>query len=146
MGRAAGRTQRLASGLMAALLLSAFARPASAQDGAGVSVPVPSGQEVHWIDTISDTPGPEGLTMRFRFLAPQIGGDDPMDPDVAAADMQALCEEFALPRLSAIGPRPAQVVISLSDRVVPFGETDEEAVQFFEAYSVVDGGCEWELF
>ena len=146
MGRAAGRMQGLARGFMVALLMSAFARPVSAQDGAGVLVAVPSGQEVRWIDTISDAPGPEGLTMRFRFLAPQIGGGDPLDPDLAATDMQALCDEFALPRLSVIGPRPAQVIISLSDRVVPFGETDEEAVQFFEAYSVVNGLCEWELF
>lgn len=146
MGRAAGRMQGLARGLLAVLLMSAFARPVSAQDGEGEPIPVPSGQEVRWIDSISDAPGPEGLTMRFRFLAPQIGGDDPIDQDLAAADMQALCDEFALPRLSVIGPRPAQVIISLSDRVVPFGETDEEAVQFFEAYSVVDGVCEWELF
>ncbi|MCE5971897.1 DUF6497 family protein [Sinirhodobacter sp. WL0062] len=138
--------QGLARGFMVALLMSAFARPVSAQDGAGVLVPVPSGQEVRWIDTISDAPGPGGLTMRFRFLAPQIGGEGPLDADLAATDMQALCDEFALPRLPVIGPRPAQVIISLSDRVVPFGETDEEAVQFFEAYSVVNGLCEWELF
>ena len=74
MGRAAGRMQGLARGFMVALLMSAFARPVSAQDGAGVLVAVPSGQEVRWIDTISDAPGPEGYArhlVRMQLDQPQ---------------------------------------------------------------------------
>ena len=108
-------------------------------------VPVPSGQSVTLQDVILGEPGPEGLTARFRFLAPQIaGGEVPFE--VAVQDMQALCEDYVLPRLSNIGPVPAQVIVSLSDRVVPFGEADPEATQFFEAYSIVEGRCNWAAF
>ncbi|MDH5531341.1 MAG: DUF6497 family protein, partial [Paracoccaceae bacterium] len=33
-----------------------------------------------------------------------------------------------------------------SDRVVPFGESDPEATQYFEAFSIADGTCIWEAF
>lgn len=150
MGRGAGQSKLpLQGALCAALLVAAFARPALAQEGvgSGPAIPVPSGIEVHWLETLSDTQGPAGLTLRFRFVAPQIGAaDGSYDPDKAAADMQALCDSFALERVPSTGPQPAQLVISLADRLVPFGEIDEEAVQFFEAYSVQDGVCVWELF
>ena len=48
--------------------------------------------------------------------------------------------------LTASGPVPAQVIISLSDRAVVFGEPAPEATQFFEAYTVTDGRCQWEPF
>jgi len=145
MGCVAGRLHCLTWVTLVALAGAGHVRPASA-DELTPMIPVPSGQDVRWVDTISDTSGPDGLTLRFRFLAPRIGGDQPVDPDTALADMQVLCENFALPRLPNVGPRPGQVVISLSDRVIPFGEADEEAVQYFEAYSVGNGTCEWELF
>jgi Family of unknown function (DUF6497) len=34
----------------------------------------------------------------------------------------------------------------MSDRVVPFGQTDPEATQFFEAYSLQGDTCVWEMF
>ena len=64
----------------------------------------------------------------------------------AQADMEVLCNEFALPRLPATGPAPAQIIISLSDRAVAFGEPAPEATQFFEAYTIIDGRCQWEPF
>ena len=152
MGRVAGQVRGIAGLIAISLGVGLLARPVSAQDRGVIVLPdvppiaVPSGQEVRWIDSITDTGGPEGLSLRFRFLAPQIGGPDPIAPDVALEDMAALCESFALPRLPALGPKPAQVVISLSDRVLPFGEADDEAVQYFEAYSVTDGACIWEMF
>lgn len=147
MGPAAGQLQRLSRVALAILTGLALARPASAEvAGGGAPVPVPSGEEVHWIETIRDSQGPAGLTLRFRFLAPAIGGGSPVSQEAAEADMQALCDGFALPRVPDVGPRPAQIVISLSDRLVPFGETDDEAVQYFEAYSIEDGACVWELF
>ncbi len=145
MGCAAGRGLVI-GGVALAALATSLARPVSAEE-AGALVTVPSGREVRWIDTISDAPGPDGLTLRFRFLVPGLGAPVWQEaPERAEADMQALCDGFALPRLATVGPRPAQVVISLSDRVLPFGEVDETAVQFFEAYSVANGACEWELF
>ncbi|WP_051294500.1 DUF6497 family protein [Gemmobacter nectariphilus] len=128
-------------GLIAAILL---ASPAFGQE----LVPVPSGQPVTFLDAIWNEPGPAGLTARFRFVAPQIaqqGGT--VDFDTASADMEDLCNTYALPRIeTTTGPRPAQVVISLSDRPVEFGVISPEATQFFEAYSIQDGACLWEAF
>lgn len=130
--------------MRAVLALTLLTCPAMAQD----SVPVPSGQPVTLQDVIWNEPGPAGLTARFRFIAPEIAQDGgSIDFDTAAADMDHLCDTYALPRLNTItGPRPAQVVISLSDIPVRFGEITPEATQFFEAYAIVDGACVWEAF
>lgn len=110
-------------------------------------IAVPSGQPVQLLDVVWNAPGPEGLTLRFRFLAPEIARDGgTIGFDTAVADMQALCESYALPRIADFGPAPAQVVISLADRPVPFGESDPSATQFFEAFSIADGLCIWEAF
>jgi hypothetical protein len=111
---------------------------------AGGTIPVPSGQAVTFLDVVTDASGPAGLTARFRFLAPGIAGG--VDFQTAAADMQALCDTYALPRIANTGPQPAQIVIVLMDRVVEFGVADEAATQFFEAYSLQDGACIWEPF
>ncbi len=110
-------------------------------------IPVPSGQEIRFLDVITSEPGSEGLTTRFRFMAPAIARDGgTVGAEAAQEDMAALCSGYALARLSATGPVPAQIVIVLSDREVPFGETAPEATQYFEAYSIADGMCIWEPF
>ena len=111
---------------------------------AAEEIVTPSGMAVTWLETVHGAPGPEGLTARFRFLAPEIAGE--VDFETAAGDMLWLCESFALQRLSEIGPEPSQVVISLADRDIPFGQTDPDAVQFFEAYRPAGDVCEWEMF
>lgn len=112
--------------------------------GDGVAVDVPSGQEVTLQDVVWNVPGPEGMTLRFRFVAPGIAGD--VDFETASADMQALCDGYALPRVAEFGPAPAQVVISLSAEPVEFGVTAPEVKQYFESYSIAGGACEWEMF
>ena len=155
MGASASRARiGLASGLVTALILVLPAVAQNAPEGAlgpegtfGAAIPVPSGQQVWWVDTTQTEEGPQGLTYRFRFLAPQIGGAGALSPDVALLDIAALCETYVVPRLPQGGaPEPEQVVLSLSDRIVPLGEAVPEAVQYFEGYSVSDGVCEWEFF
>ncbi len=110
---------------------------------------LPSGQVVTLQDVVWNAPGPAGLTLRFRFIAPAIAETETgaaVDFDTAAGDMAWLCQFYALPRLSALGPEPAQIIISLSDRPLRFGEAAPDAVQFFEAYSLTDGRCTVELF
>lgn len=110
-------------------------------------VAVPSGQKISYLDTIQNQPGPEGLTYRFRFVAPGISRDGlGLAIEEVAADMDHLCNVFALPRLPKLGPLPSQIIISLSDRVVEFGVPTPEATQFFEAYRVEDAICIWEGF
>jgi hypothetical protein len=116
------------------------------EPGDGARIEVPSGQEITLQDVIWNAPGPEGLALRFRFLAPGIGPGGVVDVETASADMQFLCDSFALTRIAEGGPQPEQVIISLSDVPVVFGEPAPEAVQFFESYRIEDGQCVWELF
>lgn len=128
----------LACGLAAA----ADAAPADAL------IEVPSGQSIRLQDVIWNAPSAVGLAVRFRFVAPQIarqGGD--VDFETAAADMEHLCNSYALPRVLTItGPVPEQIIVSLSDVPVEFGVMTPEATQFFEAYSIADELCIWEEF
>jgi hypothetical protein len=115
--------------------------------GDGVRVKVPSGQEISFLDVVMNAPGPDGLTARFRFVAPAIAKEGgTVDFETASADMIHLCQNFALPRISDIGPQPSQIVISLSDKPVPFGEAAPDVTQFFEAYTIQDNACIWEAF
>ena len=138
--------------LMPILALLAAA-PVAAEDGVlrvepgdGAGIAVPSGQAVSLQDVIWNVPGPEGMTLRFRFLAPGIAPGGGVDFDTASADMQFLCDSFALPRIAAQGPHPEQVIISLSDVAVAFGEAAPEATQYFEAFRIEDGACIWEIY
>ena len=115
--------------------------------GGDAAVAVPSGQVVTLQEVIWNVPGPAGLAIRFRFLAPAIakaGGS--VDFATAAADMAHLCQTYALARLAEFGPQPSQIIISLSDQPLPFGEPAPDATQFFEAYRIENDACIWEAF
>ncbi|PZR01074.1 MAG: acetolactate synthase [Cereibacter sphaeroides] len=115
--------------------------------GSDEKIAVPSGQVLTLQDVVWNAPGPAGLTMRFRFVAPGIAEEGgTVDFDTAATDMAWLCQNFALPRISNTGPRPEQIIISLADRALEFGQAAPEATQFFSAYSLVDGVCVEEPF
>jgi Family of unknown function (DUF6497) len=109
-------------------------------------IAVPSGQVVTLQEVVWNAPGVDGLTLRFRFVAPAIAPGGTVDFDAATADMLALCQTYALPRMADFGPSVQQIVISLSDRPVVFGATEPDATQFFEAYRVEDGTCIWEIY
>lgn len=128
---------------LAVVVLTGLAAGAAPAAAGGDALTVPSGQPVSLLEVLSDGPT-EQPVYRFRFVAPEIGGG--LGFDRAAADMAHLCRTYALPRLAALGPAPAQVVISLSDRPLPFGETAPEAVQFFEVYRPEGEACIWEGF
>ena len=114
---------------------------------AGVELSLPSGQRVTLLEALSNITGNDGLAIRYRFLAPAIARDGgTIDADTAEDDMDWLCNTYALPRLPANGPQPAEIIISMSDMNVPFGEDHPEATQFFNAYTIEDGACQWEMF
>lgn len=127
--------------MRAALCLLVTALPVAAEE-----VSVPSGQAVTFLEAILNEPGPDGMTARFRFVASGIAAGGGVDFETAVADMEFLCQSYALPRIAGTGPTPAQVVISLSERAVPFGEAAPEVTQFFEAYRIEDGTCIWDVF
>lgn len=77
----------------------------------------------------------------------------PADPSILLqdqdhADLVHLCESIVLPKVRALqtGHAPASIIISLSDRAVPFGEIDHKAVQLFEGFhpSRDNRACIWD--
>jgi len=107
---------------------------------------VPSGQPVTLGEVLIDDS--QGETwVRFRFVAPRIGEENgEVSYEKAAPDMDHLCQNLALPYLSEYALDPARVVISLSDRPVPFGTANPQATQYFEAYRPENTSCIWEAF
>ncbi len=143
--------------MKAALLLCLMACPALAQEVAAIApdpappeaaevIAVPSRQVITLQDVILNEQGAFGLTARFRFTAPGIAPDGGVTFDASVADMQHLCDTYALPRIANTGPLPQQIIISLSAAPLPFGDAAPEITQFFEAYSVQDNVCIWEVF
>jgi hypothetical protein len=110
-------------------------------------IEVPSGQRVVLQDVIWGEPGPEGLTVRFRFIAPEIsaiGGSITFDE--AIEDMDFLCNTYALPRVqTGTGPTPSQIIVSFAEQAVEFGVITD-ATQFIESYAIGTGECVWEAF
>jgi len=110
-------------------------------------ITVPSGQPITFAEVITGERGPGGLTLRYRFIAPQIERDGgSVNFDQASEDMHHLCETYAIPRIANTGPQPSQIIISLADRPVEFGAPAPAATQYFEAYRVSDKQCIWESF
>lgn len=66
--------------------------------------------------------------------------------DAVAGDFDWLCQTDAVDGLRAQGVDRTELVITISDREVPFGETVPEAVQFFELYDYDRGSCNWRGF
>ena len=127
------------------LLLAALAAAAGCEEeaGDGPEVEVPSGRTLSLIDVITNAPGPQGATARFRFLAPGLSSED---AEAAAIDMQVVCDSFALERTDGMVPEPQQIVISFAGAKVPFGEAAPDVVQFFESYRIENDACVWEVF
>lgn len=133
-------TRSVASRLaLLALLLASGCKEEKAEG----LIEVPSGRDVTLIEVITNARGPEGATARFRFLAPGLSD---AEGETAPADMQVLCDTYALPRTKGTVPEPQQIVISLSAEAVPFGEATPDVVQFFEAYRPENDLCIWEPF
>ncbi len=127
------------------LALSLLAGAAMAEITAKEEAPVtlPSGLEATLQEMLWDRPG-GGLVYRFRFVAEGFEGVD--DIESVMADLEFLCNAYAIPRLANTGPKPGRVIVSLADQPSEFGVFDPEITQIFEAYSVQDNTCIWEMF
>ena len=134
--RGRGCTLCLAWGLAVMPLAAAAADPIDL-------VETKSGLQAQFIETVQDRSS-YGLTLHFRFVVPEIAGQA-LEFDQVAADMTDLCTGFALPRLAQTGPQPRQIVISLASAETPFGLANPEITQYFEAFSIQDNRCIWEV-
>lgn len=109
------------------------------------AVRLPSGIEVYLQEMLWDRPG-EGLAYRFRFVSPEFSNEG-AELENVQADLDYLCQSFALPRVSNdVGPIPSQIIVSLADKPSEFGVFDESVAQVFEAYRVENDSCIWEAF
>ncbi|MGR3491793.1 MAG: DUF6497 family protein [Shimia sp.] len=102
----------------------------------------PSGTELTFYDSFWEQQDDRWIA-RFRFIAPAIG-DEARYVDVAD-DFPYLCNEHALRALDG-QEAPDEIVISLASEPIEFGLTDPNITQFFEAFTVEDGHCVWDLF
>lgn len=118
------------------LLLAAM--PASAE-----SVIAPSGQKLELIEAFWDVASEPPPTLRLRFLAPEI--DEERSFAEIEADFLHLCRTEALPRMTPEN-QDSLIVINMLDRTIPFGTSDPEATQYFEAFRADGGDCVWEGF
>ncbi len=130
------RTIIKGAAFMAMLL---WAGAATAQE-----ISLPSGLTVTLHDVIMDA-APE--VARFRFLAPAIDpAGEALSYDAVADDFQLLCDSYALPALTEAGQEVAEIIITLMDRPVTFGEISPDATQYFEPFRITAGTCIWEQF
>lgn len=139
---AGGARHRCRRGCGLTLALSLLATSAAGQQ----AVSVPSGQAVSLNEVLVDDASGE-TWVRFRFVAPAIarqGGS--VEYEVAAADMEHLCRDLVIPYMSEFALASKHIVISMSDRDVPFGAANPQATQYFEAYRLEDADCIWEAF
>ena len=90
---------------------------------------------------VPETPAP--------VVTPYVHWHDRLDvpfPHVGATVLHDQAQLDALEAKRADIAARCGLGISLSDVAVPFGQAAPEATQFFEAYSVTDGICTWEIY
>ena len=110
--------------------------------GSDAPFAVPSSQVVTLQEVIVDAASGDLAIYRFRFLAPAIakaGGT--MDFEASIADMQHLCDSYAVAQIMPPMPAASQIIIAFSDIALPFGETNPDATQFFMAFKIENGLC-----
>ncbi|MBW7921933.1 MAG: acetolactate synthase [Rubellimicrobium sp.] len=124
-GAGRGVVRRIGAALVLALL-----------PGLALAEGVPSGLAVALYDVVVE---PDTGLARFRFVAPELRS---LDFQAVEGDLPWLCDHVALPEVRDSGWTVAQIVVSLGDREVPFGESDPDALQYFAGFAFDSGACE----
>jgi hypothetical protein len=130
--------------LIIAALVVAAAAVLWTQSGGSGAINVPSGQQIVLQEVIFEPQNGGETWLRARFVAPEIGSK--FGFDAVADDFTYLCASFVLPLLRNESRTATQVVISMADREIAFGDTDPDATQFFEAFRIENDICIWESF
>lgn len=105
---------------------------------------LPSGNSAELIEALWDDGAGAGTDLRLRFLTPDLSSDTSFE-DIEI-DLAVLCDAIALPILAETQRQVGQIVISISDRSVPFGKTDPKATQHFDTFRPEGGACVWDGF
>ena len=128
-------------GWAAALVLAVLPGMGGAQE---VIPGAPSGLAMELHEFLLEPQADGALWARFRLVAPELGRG--VEFSRVEGDFPWFCETQALPRLRDAGAEAALAVISISSRLIPFGETAPDVVQFFEAFRLDGDRCIWEVF
>lgn len=110
----------------------------------GALVTVPSGQPVYLLEYVDET-ATEDAIFRARYVAPQLA-EMAESLEAVLTDMEHLCNRQAIPNVIAAGLSPARIVVSLSAEPLDLGVIAPEVAQVFEAFSLHDNTCIWELY
>lgn len=108
--------------------------------------PVPSGQD---IEVYQEGFLEEESAQKVYYLgvvAPEIAKGGAVGFQAANADIDVLCETYALERALAVesGDKPAnEVVIKMMDSPLNYGETNQDVRQYMGFYNISRGTCEW---
>jgi len=111
---------------------------------AGPGVTLPSGLEAGLMEGFVEVQPDGDRWARFRYVMPALA--EAADFDLVQKDFVVLCEAQALPMLSDAGEQVSQVIVSLMDKPLEFGQSDPGTVQYFETFAIRDGRCTWEEF
>ena len=104
----------------------------------------PSGLAATLLEFVDESDQPQSL-VRARFVAPELTPAHP-GTDAVLTDLEYLCNTVAIPHLTEVELDPMQIVVSLSAEALELGVFDPDIPQYFEAFSIDDGLCIWELY
>jgi hypothetical protein len=106
-------------------------------------MPVPSGTQMTLFEVLFEQE-PVPLA-RFRFVVPAIAQGAVSFGDLLP-DIEYLCGTVAVPALAANGWTTGEIVISLSEQELTFGENAPDITQYFQPFSIQGDACQMEDF
>ncbi len=131
--------------MIRALAVLLLALPGGAGAASDDAITLPSGRQVVLHEVLSDEIMDQ-TWMRFRFIAPWLDKVGEADAQTDEADMDALCDGFAVTYLARRGVTPYRVVISVAREALPFGVSDPDVPQYFGSYRLEGDICMWEEY
>ena len=105
---------------------------------------LPSGLEALLLEGFVEIQPDGARWARFRYVMPGLAAGAAYDS--VQMDFVTLCDAQALPLLASEGEDVSQVVVSLMDKPLEFGQSDPGTIQFFEMFTIRDNRCIWEEF
>ena len=108
--------------------------------------PVPSGQSLEVYEEAFHTTTPTRRQFYLGILAPAIKEDGEVGFEAANADIDVLCDDYALNK--AQNPNDGldaahEVVIRLMDSPIKYGDSNPDIRQYMGFYDISEGLCEW---
>ena len=108
--------------------------------------PVPSGQALEVFEEAFHATTPARRQFYLGVVAPEIKKGGTVGFEAANADIDALCDEYALHK--ALNPNDGldaarEVVIRLMDSPIEYGDSNPDIRQYMGFYDISKGLCEW---